>query len=97
MARTIFESRVAIDGIDIAFAGVHGADMEDSHFMRIAGHLHRNGYRKASKVADEIAAGIEAAIEEKALTEYHRGYRDALRDMAEAIKRKYTEVHGDGT
>jgi hypothetical protein len=53
MARTIFESRVAIDGIDIAFAGVHGADMEDGHFMRIAFHLYRNGYRKAPDVVYE--------------------------------------------
>lgn len=47
MARDIFESRVAIDGIDLAFATVYGADMVDSHFMRIAKHLVCNkGYRK---------------------------------------------------
>ena len=50
MAKDIFESRVAIDGIDIAFAAVHGADKADSHFMRIAKHLVCNkGYRKQSE------------------------------------------------
>ncbi len=46
MAKDIFESGVAIDGIDHAFAAVHGADMTDSHFMRIAQHLYNAGYRK---------------------------------------------------
>lgn len=47
MAKAIFESGVAIDGIDCAFAAVHGANMKDSHFMRIAKHLVCNkGYRK---------------------------------------------------
>lgn len=49
MARNIFESGVAIDGIDRAFAAVHGADMTDSHFMRIAHHLYNDGYRKQSE------------------------------------------------
>jgi hypothetical protein len=48
MARDIFEPKVAIDGIDLAFAAVHGADMPDSHFMRIAQHLYNEGYRKQS-------------------------------------------------
>ena len=34
--------------------------------------------RRAYDVAEKIAEGIEAAIEENALTEYHRGYGDAL-------------------
>jgi hypothetical protein len=46
MARDRFEPRVAIDGIDIAFAAVHGADDAESHFMRIARHLYEKGYRK---------------------------------------------------
>ena len=46
MARDIFVPKVAIDGIDIAFASVHGADKPDSHFMRIAQHLYNAGYRK---------------------------------------------------
>jgi membrane protease subunit (stomatin/prohibitin family) len=49
MAKDIFESGVAIDGIDRAFAAVHGADMTDSHFMRIAQHLYNAGCRKQSE------------------------------------------------
>ena len=49
MARDIFAPKVAIDGIDIAFAAVHGADKPDSHFMRIAQHLYNAGYRKQSE------------------------------------------------
>ena len=49
MARDIFAPKVAIDGIDIAFASVHGADKPDSHFMRIAQHLYNAGYRKQSE------------------------------------------------
>lgn len=49
MARDIFEPRVAVDGIDIAFAAVHGADRDaEGHFMRIARHLYEKGYRKHS-------------------------------------------------
>ncbi len=46
MARDIFEPKVAIDSIDLAFAAIHGADKPDSHFMRIAQHLYNAGYRK---------------------------------------------------
>ena len=47
MAKDIFDTRVAIDGIDIAFAAVHGADTKDSNFVRIAKHLViGKGYRK---------------------------------------------------
>lgn len=49
MAKDIFDTRVAIDGIDIAFAAVHGADTENSHFVRIAKYLViGKGYRKQS-------------------------------------------------
>jgi protein-arginine kinase activator protein McsA len=47
MARDIFEPRVTIDGIDIAFAAVHGADRDaENHFMRIARHLYEKCWRK---------------------------------------------------
>ena len=59
MARDIFAPKVAIDGIDIAFASVHGADKPDSHFMRIAQHLYNAGYRKQSEVAKEIFEEID--------------------------------------
>ena len=59
LARDIFEPREAIDGIDLAFAAVHGADRDDTHFMRIATHLYGKSYRKASDVAREIFAEIE--------------------------------------
>ena len=49
MAKAIFEPKVAIDGIDIAFASVHGADKAESHFMRIAEHLYNAGYRRQSE------------------------------------------------
>ncbi len=49
MAKDIFKSGVAIDGLDLAFAAVHGADMTDSHFMRIAQYLYNAGYRKQSE------------------------------------------------
>ena len=49
MSKDIFNSGVAIDGIDRAFAAVHGADMNDSHFMRIAQYLYNAGYRKQSE------------------------------------------------
>lgn len=62
MARTIFESCVAIDGIDLAFAAVHGADMEDSHFMRIAKHLYHNGYRKT--FTSELESDAQKASKE---------------------------------
>lgn len=75
MARTIFESRVAIDGIDLAFAAVHGADMEDSHFMRIAGHLYRNGYRKT--FTSEFASDTQKAFKE--------GYEKARSEVAAEI------------
>ena len=49
MANAIFEPKVAIDGIDIAFASVHGADKAESHFMRIAEHHYNKGYRRQSE------------------------------------------------
>ena len=59
MARDIFAPKVAIDGIDIAFASVHGADKPDSHFMRIAQHLYNAGYRKQSEVVDEFVKRLK--------------------------------------
>ena len=59
LARDIFEPKTAIDGIDLAFAAVHGADRDDTHFMRIATHLYGKGYRKAFDVAREVFAEIE--------------------------------------
>jgi len=54
MARDIFEPRVAIDGIDIAFAAVHGADRDaENHFMRIAGHLYEKCWRKQEWISVE--------------------------------------------
>lgn len=104
MARTIFESHVAIDGIDLAFSAVHGADMEDSHFMRIAGHLYRNGYRKASDVAAEIFAEIELLLSANMSGEF-RGdsvewfdyYELHLAEDIAKLKKKFTEVQGDET
>ena len=72
MARDIFAPKVAIDGIDIAFAAVHGADKPDSHFMRIAQHLYNAGYRKQSentielpcKVGDSIYRVVKGKVKE---------------------------------
>ena len=58
MAKDIFESKVAIDGIDIAFAAVHGANMKDSHFMRIAKALYNAGYRKQSENTVELPCKV---------------------------------------
>lgn len=77
IARTIFESHVAIDGIDLAFAAIHGADMEDSHFMRIAGHLYRNGYRKTF-------TGDFASDTQKASKEGLEKACSAIKEMASA-------------
>ena len=49
IVREIFAPKVAIDFIDLASASVHGADIEDSHFMRIATHLFNAGYREQSE------------------------------------------------
>ena len=65
LARDIFDPKTAIDGIDLAFAAVHGADRDDTHFMRIATHLYGKGYRKASDVAKEIFAEIKKVIGDK--------------------------------
>ena len=46
MAREIFAPKVCIDFVNLAFASVHGADREDSNFMKIATHLFNAGYRK---------------------------------------------------
>ena len=62
LARDIFETREAIDGIDLAFAAVHGADRDDTHFMRIATHLYGKSYRRASDVAREIFGELEATF-----------------------------------
>jgi hypothetical protein len=59
MARDIFEPRVAIDGIDIAFAAVHGVDDAESHFMRIARHLYKKGYRKSEAFSQPHENGGE--------------------------------------
>lgn len=60
MARDIFEPRVAIDGIDIAFAAVHGADRDaEGHFMRIARHLYKKGYRKSEAFSQPHENGGE--------------------------------------
>jgi hypothetical protein len=65
LARDIFEPREAIDGIDLAFAAVHGADNDpESHFMRIARHLYvTKGYRRASEVAREVIGEIQSKIQ----------------------------------
>ena len=49
MARSIFETGIALDGIDIVFAIRHGAEYPDSHYMRIAEGLYAAGYRKQSE------------------------------------------------
>lgn len=86
LAKDIFAPKVALDGIDLAFASVHGADMEDSHFMRIAKHLYAKGYRKASDVAREVFEEIE-----KQLARYSHLHRYA----EEA--HKVTEEYADGS
>ena len=90
MAKAIFESGVAIDGIDCAFAAVHGANMKDSHFMRIAKHLVCNkGYRKQSgwisiderlpteeEYRDEYGELIPILVTEKDTTDPYRALYD---------------------
>ena len=47
MARAIYETGEAIEEIDLRYACLHGADNDsETKFMRVARHLHRNGYRK---------------------------------------------------
>ncbi|MBR2474184.1 MAG: hypothetical protein IKB51_04050 [Clostridia bacterium] len=103
LARDIFEPKTAIDVIDLAFAAVHGADRDDTHFMRIATHLYGKGYRKASDVAREIFAEVEEIIDkeiniwEKAKIDLypHQDYYCAsaivvaLNKAKENIKKKY--------
>lgn len=62
MARDIFAPKVAIDGIDIAFAAVHGADKPDSHFMRIAQHLYNAGYRKQGENVIELPCKVGTTL-----------------------------------
>ena len=74
LARDIYERGTALDGIDFVHAAVNGADDDpESHFMRIARHLHvTKGYRKASDVAREIFAEIIEALTEERITEYQK-------------------------
>ena len=93
LARDIFEPKTAIDGIDLAFAAVHGADRDDTHFMRIATHLYGKGYRKASEVVKEIFAEIEQNIGKKLHIDDHM--RTYAKDssvsykMLAELKKKY--------
>jgi ribosomal protein S27AE len=49
MAKAIFKTGEAIEGIDLVYASLHGADADsETKFMRIARHLYRNGYRKST-------------------------------------------------
>ena len=90
LARDIFETRVAIDGIDLAFAAAHGADRDDTHFMRIATHLYGKGYRKASEVAREIFAEIEYLI-----WQHETHPAGELTEKIAELKKKY-ESEGEG-
>ena len=62
LAKDIFAPKVALDGIDLAFASAHGADVEDCHFMRIANHLYGKGYRKSTDVAFEAIDNFRDSI-----------------------------------
>ena len=66
LARDIFEPKTAIDGIDLAFAAVHGADRDDTHFMRIATHLYGKGFGIQGR-RSTLAFGIRAAFEKHEL------------------------------
>ena len=108
LARDIFEPRVAIDGIDIAFASVHGADRDnDTHFMRIARHLYDKGYRKTSDVAKEIFEEVDTILrnqfnkyetkscEADVIEEIKQISRGTINDLwyqIAELKKKYTEV-----
>ena len=89
LARDIFERKTAIDGIDLAFAAAHGADRDDTHFMRIARHLYCNkGYRKASEVAREIFAEIENNYADFLFDGHHNIVVLTEKDFIE-LKKKY--------
>lgn len=55
--------------------------------------LYNEGYRRQDEVAREIIQVIDDFIEEP-VSEYHKGYVDALMDWKKAIEKKY-EVKKD--
>jgi hypothetical protein len=83
MAKAIFETGEAIEENDLVYASLHGADADsETKFMRIARHLYRNGYRKASDVIAEVL---------EILSELKEDYL-ADDDVREACAISYAEI-----
>lgn len=68
MAKDIYATGVAIDGIDIAY-GVHD---NDDHFHRMASELYEAGYRKANDVLERA----DDLLHDLAMEYAERGYMD---------------------
>ena len=90
LARDIYERGTALDGIDFVHAAVNGADDDpESHFMRIARHLHvTKGYRKASDVAREILQEVSQLLLNMVLANSMGETYDLEGKFAE-LKKKY--------
>lgn len=56
--------------------------------------LYEAGYRRQEDIAKEIIQVMDDSIEEP-VSEYHKGYMDAIADWKRAIKKKYG-VEEDG-
>lgn len=90
MAKAIFETGEAIEGIDLVYASLHGADSDsETKFMRIAKHLYCNDYRKASDVAREIFAEIKQYFIVKNLGLLNATYtKDFFRELQKKYERE---------
>lgn len=66
-------------------------DIEDEpcYYKCVANIIIENDYHKASEIAKDIIEVIENATEDFYPTEWHRGYNDALKDLARVFKKKY--------
>lgn len=62
----------------------------------IAKAIYDNDYRKASDVTREIVEVIENITEDFYPTEWHRGYNDALRDLAGVFKKRIVDEEEKG-
>ena len=67
MAKSIYESKVALDGTDLAF-GLIG---DDDHFHRIAIYLYNAGYRNVKEIIDKVDDMIGGKMIAQALREIY--------------------------
>lgn len=85
IAKDIYDTGVAIDGVDLAF----GLFDNDDHFHRIAKELYSKGYRKQSDTVREFVSKIDGEIQHTTIVNDYTPDFDEMQDIIYQTAKEY--------